>query len=332
MTTPSHPKGKHFHTLINNLNPLKKLEIMEQTTIPTSFNIIKSIKTVAEKLENSKLDATTLNDIAPQVAKLCICLNAYEPHIQLFCVIYILDFLGADVHINDIVKYLDLNLDQKESVRYQLNEMAQNKLINSKLTTSDKTDSLEQFNVVYKINAKVSAGILNNTVILSNKLDETMSIFQFNTTVRELVDCLSNGLIDLSKLLEVVEKLEKTNAELNAIRQLTDYDLRVIDRIVLYQMCHTLVNQQTGCSLKMLIKSIFLEEKTTDEQCELFVSGNNRLIDQWLIKVTRSEIHDDYYLELGPDTVVMFLVDKPELEVRHISSKLDSNEPYFNVN
>ena len=286
---------------------------MKQTTIPTSFNIIKSIKTIAEKLENSKLDATTLTDIAPLVSKLTICLYAYETHVPLLCVIYILDFLGADVLINDIVKYLDINLDQKVTVQTQLNEMVQNKLLNSKLTTSTNTDIQGKSTITYKINSKIATAILNNSVVFTNLLDEPMDIFKFSQTIRELVDFKNEGFISYTQLINAATNLEKTNTELNAVRELAEYDLRLIDRIILYYLFDLLIDWRTGSSFNLLIKPLFKGAKNAYLEIQSFTDEENDLINLQFITIRKSNMFDDYYLQLTPETIVSFLVEQPIL-------------------
>lgn len=286
---------------------------MKQTTISTSFKIIKSIKTVAEKLENSKLDATTLTDIAPLVSKLTISLNAYETHVPLLCVIYILDFLGADVLINDIVKYLDINLDQKVTVQTQLNEMVQNKLLNSNLTTSANTDIQGKSTITYKINSKIATAILNNSVVFTNLLDEPMDIFKFSQTIRELVDFKNEGFIDNTQLINAASKLENVNAELSAIRELAEYDLRLIDRIILYYLFDLLIDWRTGSSFNLLIKPLFGDAENAYLEIQSFTDEENDLINLQFITIRKSQMFDDYYLQLTPETIVSFLVEQPKL-------------------
>ena len=61
--------------------------------LQTSFNVIKLVKTVAEKLENSKLDTSVLMSIESDCNDLSVYLGIEKNRVMIFCVIFILDFL-----------------------------------------------------------------------------------------------------------------------------------------------------------------------------------------------------------------------------------------------
>ena len=58
--------------------------------LQTSFNVIKLVKTVAEKLENSKLDTSVLMSIESDCNDLSVYLGIEKNRVMIFCVIFIL--------------------------------------------------------------------------------------------------------------------------------------------------------------------------------------------------------------------------------------------------
>ena len=277
--------------------------------LQTSFNVIKSVKTVAEKLENSKLDTSGLMAIESDCNDLSAYLGVEQNQVMIFCVAFILDFLGNEVRLIDIAEHIDLNTGQTESVQNDLNILVERKLIDLK-PVSRQTGDKEQSNLVFVINPKIAVAILSNSIILSNNLDNPMNIFQFTETIRELVDFTSLGLINTTKLLNAIDRLEQANENLNAILELKEYDLMLNDRIVLYYMFSILICWSTGCSLKTMINPIFTALGKDYRESLSIIEGNSDLIKNGFISTRKSQMFDDYYIELKADVLVLFLVEK----------------------
>ena len=303
--------------------------------LQTSFNVIKSVKTVAEKLENSKLDSSGLMAIESDCNDLSAYLGVEQNQVMIFCVAFILDFLGNEVRLIDIAEHIDLNTGQTESVQNDLNILVERKLIDLK-PVSRQTGDKEQSNLVFVINPKIAVAILSNSIILSNNLDNPMNIFQFTETIRELVDFTSMELINTTQLLNAIERLEQVNENLNAIRELKEYDLRLIDRIVLYYMFAILICWSTGCSLNMTINAIFCALGRDYKENLAIIEGNSDLINNGFISTRKSQMFEDYYIELKADVLVLFLVEKsntyPTNNLLFTDSIIHHNESYFNNN
>jgi len=303
--------------------------------LQTSFNVIKLVKTVAEKLENSKLDTSVLMSIESDCNDLSVYLGIEKNRVMIFCVIFILDFLGNEIRLIDIVKYIDLNSTQINTAQAELNILLERKLIDQKPALI-RTEDSEQSNLILVINPKIADAILSNSIILSNDFDIPMNIFQFTETIRELVDFTSLELIKDTQLLNAIDRLEQVNVNLNAIRELKDYDLRLIDRIVLYYMFAILIWWSTGCSLKIMINPVFSALGGNYRESLSIIEGNSDLIKYGFINTRKSYVFDDYYLELTADVLILFLVKKsntyPTNNQLHTDSIIRHNESYFNNN
>ena len=303
--------------------------------LQTSFNVIKSVKTVAEKLENSKLDTSVLMSIESDCNDLSVYLGIEKNRVMIFCVIFILDFLGNEIRLIDIVKYIDLNSTQINTAQAELNILLERKLIDQKPALI-RTEDSEQSNLILVINPKIADAILSNSIILSNDFDIPMNIFQFTETIRELVDFTSLELIKDTQLLNAIDRLEQVNVNLNAIRELKDYDLRLIDRIVLYYMFAILIWWSTGCSLKIMINPVFSALGGNYRESLSIIEGNSDLIKYGFISTRKSYILDDYYLELKADVLVLFLVEKsnnyPTNNQLFADNNIRLNESYFSFN
>ena len=303
--------------------------------LQTSFNVIKLVKTVAEKLENSKLDTSVLMSIESDCNDLSVYLGIEKNRVMIFCVIFILDFLGNEIRLIDIVKYIDLNSTQINTAQAELNILLERKLIDQKPALI-RTEDSEQSNLILVINPKIADAILSNSIILSNDFDIPMNIFQFTETIRELVDFTSLELIKDTQLLNAIDRLEQVNVNLNAIRELKDYDLRLFDRIVLYYMFAILIWWSTGCSLKIMINPVFSALGGNYRESLSIIEGNSDLIKYGFISTRKSYILDDYYLELKADVLVLFLIEKsntyPTNNQLFTDNNIRHNESYFNNN
>ena len=303
--------------------------------LQTSFNVIKLVKTVAEKLENSKLDTSVLMSIESDCNDLSVYLGIEKNRVMIFCVIFILDFLGNEIRLIDIVKYIDLNSTQINTAQAELNILLERKLIDQKPALI-RTEDSEQSNLILVINPKIADAILSNSIILSNDFDIPMNIFQFTETIRELVDFTSLELIKDTQLLNAIDRLEQVNVNLNAIRELKDYDLRLFDRIVLYYMFAILICWSTGCSLNITINPVFSALGKDYRESLSIIEGNSDLIKYSFICTRKSYILDDYYLELKADVLVLFLIEKsntyPTNNQLFTDNNIRHNESYFNNN
>ena len=163
-----------------------------------------------------------------------------------------------------------------------------------------------------------------------------MNIFQFTKTIQELVDFTDLGLINDTQLQNAIDRLEQANENLNAIRELKEYDLRLIDRIVLYYMFAILICWSTGCSLKIMINPVFSALGGNYRESLSIIEGNSDLIKYGFISTRKSYILDDYYLELKADVLVLFLIEKsntyPTNNQLYTDSIIRHNESYFNNN
>ncbi len=147
--------------------------------LQTSFNVIKLVKTVAEKLENSKLDTSVLMSIESDCNDLSVYLGIEKNRVMIFCVIFILDFLGNEIRLIDIVKYIDLNSTQINTAQAELNILLERKLIDQKPALI-RTEDSEQSNLILVINPKITDAILSNSIILSNDFDIPIGEFEPN--------------------------------------------------------------------------------------------------------------------------------------------------------
>ena len=303
--------------------------------LQTSFNVIKSVKTVAEKLEKSKLDSFVLIAIESECNDLSVYLGVEKYKVMIFCVAFILDFLGNEVRLIDIADYIDLNAEQSESLQAELNILVDQKLIDLKPASVHTVDS-EQSNLVFVINSKISDAILRNSIILSNNLDNPMNIFQFTETIRELVDFTSLGLINSTQLLNAIDRLEQVNENLNGIRELKEYDLRLTDRIILYYMFAILICWNTGCSLNITINAIFRTLGNDYKEKLAIIEDDSDLITNGFISTRKSQMFDDYYVELNAVVLVLFLVEKSNTYTTNNQLFTDSiiqhQANYFNNN
>ncbi len=303
--------------------------------LQTSFNVIKSVKTVAEKLEKSKLDSFVLIAIESECNDLSVYLGVEKYKVMIFCVAFILDFLGNEVRLIDIADYIDLNAEQSESLQAELNILVDQKLIDLKPASVHTVDS-EQSNLVFVINSKISDAILRNSIILSNNLDNPMNIFQFTETIRELVDFTSLGLINSTQLLNAIDRLEQVNENLNGIRELKEYDLRLVDRIILYYMFAILICWNIGCSLNITINAIFRTLGNDYKEKLAIIEDDSDLITNGFISTRKSQMFDDYYVELNAVVLVLFLVEKSNTYTTNNQLFTDSiiqhQANYFNNN
>jgi len=278
---------------------------MTQTTLPNSINLIQLITSVTDKIENSSLSDNNLIAIAPQLAKLSICLNIYETNAPLFCVIFVLDYIGTDVNLEEITNFLNVKQKQSTTIQSALDQMVQCNEISSQLpSNSSKCQT-----VIYKIDSNLSTVILKNTIALSNNLNEPMNIFQFCDTIRELTYYLEIKSINWTQLVQTVTDLELRNADLIAVKQHAEYDLRLIDRILLYYMFDVLIDCRTGISLNIYIKNVLKSAENPSSEIKAILEGESELVNQRLITVRRSDLFEDYYLELTADALLLFLIE-----------------------
>ena len=163
-----------------------------------------------------------------------------------------------------------------------------------------------------------------------------MNIFRFTETIRELVDFTSMELINTTQLLNAIDRLEQANENLNAIRELKEYDLRLIDRIVLYYMFAILICWNTGCSLNITINAIFRTLGNDYKEKLAIIEDDSDLITNGFISTRKSQMFEDYYIELKADVLVLFLVEKsntyPTNNLLFTDSIIHHNESYFNNN
>ncbi len=281
-----------------------------ETTDRATINVLKTITTIAKRLENSELKAEIIQELDEELNRLSHYLDTTKQQAMIFAVIFAIQIKVYSVELRIIVNFLDINYIDSLNFKPDFDILIDKNLIEIEYERRKKMKKSNFGKSSFIINSEVSDFIYANEPILMSE-KESLDIYSFVNKVSGLIDKRLEESIDTSDLFDAVEELELINHHLTPLWKYNK-ELDVQDRTLLYEIIDDHIKGYPS-SLDKTLKDIYdNNRKRLMKSRELF-EKTNKLFDLELINLSDSKYANDANLNLTNVAIELFMQEDADL-------------------
>lgn len=259
--------------------------------------LIKDIKTAAAKLKDGKLK--TYKTIQPALERIVKELNlASTDEAMMFVAVFDRHCDERTSDISDLANYF--NCSSLAVMEYQgcLEGMADKGILRH-----DNEDEFRMQKMAFAIPDALFEDIVGGREIRKNLVGQKeYTAFDFINAVHNIIEARRSNSISTSKLLTLVENLEKKHSEIDFVKTIMSLESVVDNRTILYESCKDFIdNFERGASgIGCTLGDIFEKPEVKARQRKQLIESTHPLVEEGLI-----EIHDKDEMAVTTKTLTM---------------------------
>ena len=299
------------------LNPfkIKKNNLIMEQSSQLPFNVLEIIYKISSELYESELNPETTAKIKTESLKLAKYLDITEQQAWFFSIIYVQQSMFFSCDLNDILNELSMKTSKFVKYRSDIVTLIDKKIVRSELVRSNKS-KVARANFKYMmINETILNAIFHNISLdESNKLDQ-LDIYEFCSAVSDFIEERAQDVISTDNLLGEVSSLEMHNSHIEAIDKLTEMEISLSDRVLLYEMCDDMVRGgDTG--LEKTIRYIYDSQKQKIKVIRAITENTSKLLEKNLIVVNKANFVGDVSISLTTTAIDILLGQDAEMFIK----------------
>lgn len=279
------------HVEFNFANEDKIMCEMEKKTL------IKDIKTAAAKLKDGKLK--TYKTIQPALERIVKELNlASTDEAMMFVAVFDRHCDERTSDISDLANYFDSSSLAVMEYQACLASMADKGILRH-----DNEDEFRMRKMAFAIPDALFEDIVGGREIRKNLVGQKeYTAFDFINAVHNIIEARHSNSISTSKLLSLVENLEKKHSEIDFVKTIMSLESVVDNRTILYESCKDFIdNFERGASgIGCTLDDIFEKPEVKARQRKELIESTHPLVEKGLI-----EIHDKDEMAVTKKTLAM---------------------------
>ena len=287
---------------------------MEQSS-QLPFNVLEIIYKISTELYESELNPETTAKIKTESFQLANYLDVTEQQAWFFSIIYVQQSMFFSCDLNDILNELSIKTSKFVKYRSDIVTLIDKKIVRSELVRRNKS-KIARANFKYMmINETILNAILHNISLdESNKLDQ-LDIYEFCSAVSDFIEERAQDVISTDNLLGEVSSLEMHNSHIEAIDKLTEMEISLSDRVLLYEMCDDMVRGgDTG--LEKTIRYIYDSQKQKIKVIRAITENTSKLLEKNLIVVNKANFVGDVSISLTTTAIDILLGQDAEMFIK----------------
>ena len=245
---------------------------METTQKKAKKNLLSAIEQVVKAAEDSEMEMRHFEDVKEDVKFLAETYGITATQVVIFCVC--MEKGPYRVDFDDISTFLDIS-----NIRAMMYSEDIAALVRRRLLRYHDVKDEDSFDVP----AEVIKSLRENTVY-EQPSHENLDCFDLMEVVRQGFDDLSNDLTTPETLAGEIDELLKLNSHLYFSRQMLAMPLCSIDRLLLMNFCHLLINNEDNNICFSDIEDIYESKGHFNRVKHALSSGNHSLMRLKLIE------------------------------------------------
>ena len=281
-----------------------------ETTDRATINVLKTITTIAKRLENSELKAEIIQELDEELNQLSHYLDTTKQQAMIFAVIFAIQIKVYSIELRIIVNFLDINYIDSLNFKPDFDILIDKNLIEIEYERRKKMKKSNFGKSSFIINSEVSDFIYANEPILMSE-KESLDIYSFVNKVSGLIDKRLEESIDTSDLFDAVEELELINHHLTPLWKY-NRELDVQDRTLIYEIIDDHIKGYPS-SLDKTLKDIYDNNRKRLMKARELFEKTNKLFDLELITLSDSKYANDANLNLTNTAIELFMQEDAAL-------------------
>jgi hypothetical protein len=275
-----------------------------ETKEGVTINVLKTITTIAKRLEGSELKTEIIQELDKVLNELSGYLETTNQQAMIFAVLFAMQMKYYNIELRSMVNFLDINFLDALNFKPDFDVLIDKNLIEVELERRKKMKKTNFGKSSYIINSEVSDSVYaNEPIFISEK--ESLDIYGFVKKVSDLIEKRLEESIDTSDLFDLVEEQELINHQLAPIWKYNN-ELNIEDRTLLYEIIDDHIKGYPS-SLDKTLKDIFDNNRKRLMKARELFEKTNKLFDLELITLSDSKYINDANLNLTNTAIELFL-------------------------
>lgn len=281
-----------------------------ETKEVVTINVLKTITTIAKRLEASELKTEIVQELDKELSELSGYLETTNQQAMIFAVLFAMQIKFYNIELRSMVNFLDINFLDALNFKTDFDVLIDKNLIEVEFERRKKMKKSNFGKSSFIINSEVSDSVYaNEPIFITEK--ESVDIYGFVRKVSNLIEKRLEESIDTSDLFDLVEEQELINHQLAPIWKYNN-ELNIEDRTLLYEIIDDHIKGYPS-SLDKTLKDIYdNNRKRLMKACELF-EKTNKLFDLELITLSDSKYANDANLNLTNTAIELFMEEDAAL-------------------
>jgi len=279
-----------------------------------NLSVLKNIIQIAKKLENSKLNEATLEDVKLPLQALSEYLKVSQSESAIFCVIFVLQVNTYCIDLRDIINFIGISYIDSLNLKSDIDCLIKKNLIEIEQEPGRKTKKSSFVKLNFSIISEVSDAVYENKPIVRKQI-ELLDIYSFIKKISQLIEQRETEQIETKDLYELVEKFENNNEHIEPIIKIKQL-LEIEDRTLLYEILN---NHIIGFSTSMekTLRQINQNARKRLLKMNDLIEKTNLMYELDLITLGESRFANDFSLSLTNKSIELFMQNDASLFIKN---------------
>jgi len=286
------------------------METIDMATI----NVLKTITTIAKRLENSQLEESVLAEVKLSLCELSKYLNVTANQSMIFAIIFILQVKLYNVDLRDMVNFLDINFIDSLNLKADIDGLLNLKLIEVEQSKKNKFKGSNFGKSDFIINPEISNSIYLNQP-LPKLENNSLDIYEFVKKVSDFIDQRNEEKIETNELFDLVKELEINNNHIEPVSKIRGL-LDIEDRTLLYEIVDDHIIGFAS-SIEKTLRDIYQLARKRLLKVRELVEKTNRMYELDFITLSDSRFANDFNLNLTANAIELFMKEDAVLFMRN---------------
>lgn len=237
---------------------------------------------------------------------------------------------NSTIDVDDFSVYLNISVLRAFSYSKELDELVKRKLLRrQKPHRRRRGNECLNYLSLYVPN-EIPYNLVNG-LPLPKKRISNLTYFELLDSCIELFQNRDDGFIELEQLCNEVENLLNENKNLPFVKQIQNFRLPSIEKVIILVLCQQFVEGYTSVELLRLLKTLYSETQQQINSRKEWINGKTKLQQLNLVDLdSESSFKSDKSIQLTPKGQMVFGEDR-HLFVEQDGSKNKNLIPYSSI-
>lgn len=266
-------------------------------------NLLKCLGNIFEGAKDCKLEECVFDRLDADLLLLAEYLETSKVEAFFFAQIFVLNYKGNTVDINDLVNYFQCNpmkLLEYSDIIVQLNDKG---YLKNKRSSNRVDVSLA--NNQFVVNEQISEAILNNLPIPNLANDKIENIIEVLELLYNIGLERDNGDVTVYAFYDTVVKILDTYDNFPLIKKVSNLKFSIVDTYLYLYLIWKTVNGKESVDIGRAVVSLFSKPSAKVAYMQQILSNQNDLIKANLVDIEPTNFFNDSEMKLSSKSIKM---------------------------
>lgn len=298
------------------------------------INLLKNISYIYDESKKCKHSDSFFKKISPKLEELALYFEVTKNQAFLISLIFVFNYKGDCVDINDLGAYLDCNPVKLLEYHKDLTELAQKRILKKH---KSKHRFIAIANDQFALNEDISTAIIMNKSIPELKRLPKTDIIEVLQNLYAIGQDRDEDKISTIELFEEMNNIIKLSEQFTLIQTIKHLELENADKYLLFYIIWKTVTGIECSDLVRTVRGIFDSEVARVFYAKKLLSKENELQNKGLVEITESSFFHDSEIKLTDYGSKLLLTEslnvfstKKKLNNVITPSKIEQKQLFYN--